>query len=727
MIGQIKLHNISMKRVLFFVLALSVVTMTKAQSPLFEETFDGGIPSTWTAMDIDGDGYRWTDAVSLLNNWDMIEVLEEYAVGGYGNAAVSISYYFDDEDDIPLSPDNWLISPAVTIPASGTYQLTWYSTVSFEEDNISVYVGNTNDYAALSAATPVAVYSYDDENDDYGLVQHSVSLAAYAGQTVYIAFRHHNSYDGYIVSIDNVTVEPVELETDIEITAVTTPASVIAGASATVSGVVKNNGSEAVHAFDVQYSFDGSMSELHTVTGLNLLYGESCTFSHPVAITSIAEGQHTLVVTISNPNGAADNTGNNTYTTYITACSPISDMAYVETFDNGFGCWTAVDVDGDGQNWKLASEVFYEPAEYTYNGSLNCAVSQSYDEEEWESYDPDNWLISPAIVLPSDGAVSASWYARSADDDYRDHYSVYVATTNDIATLTATTPLYDDTPSGLQYQSRSVSLAAYSGQTVYIAFRHWGSYDNYQLMIDQFSLNTISATPEIALTTMDAPMYAATNTAFEMGCTVTNNSTSPITQFDVSCSVDGQTTTQHISGCNIACLQPYTFTVNVPAVVAAGSKALTVTVSNPNGMTDNGDDNSQVANVVFYNATNLPRRTVLMETFVSSEEYECAGINTLMDGALATGYAEDTYREHVVWVNHNIGDYEDGLTQEFEYEIAVLYDTDDVYVPGVMLDRTYWGNQMFTNNAPGAVFQPLSAATWPMPLPWLWQSQRSCR
>lgn len=56
--------------------------------------------------------------------------------------------------------------------------------------------------------------------------------------------------------------------------------------------------------------------------------------------------------------------------------------------------WLAVDADNDGFNWYFAIRV---------DQDLNVTAhmrSQSYDPEEQEALDPDNWLVTPTIQMP---------------------------------------------------------------------------------------------------------------------------------------------------------------------------------------------------------------------------------------------------------------------------------------------------------------------------------------
>jgi hypothetical protein len=72
---------------------------------------------------------------------------------------------------------------------------------SYAEEYYSVYVATTNTVAGFLATTPV---DSGETTDEY--VETVVDLSSYAGQTVYIAFRHHNVSDMYYLNLDDVSV-----------------------------------------------------------------------------------------------------------------------------------------------------------------------------------------------------------------------------------------------------------------------------------------------------------------------------------------------------------------------------------------------------------------------------------------------------------------------------------------------------------------------------------------
>ena len=171
-------------------------------------------------------------------------------------------------------------------------------------------------------------------------------------------------------------------------------------------------------------------------------------------------------------------------------------------FDNGFNGWTSIDADGDGYNWKTGNEMM--GTGYGHNGSNDLVLSQSYDNYSGVLY-PDNYLVSPQVALGG----SISFWACAQDNAYpSEHFGVAVSTTsNTNASSFTTIQEWTMTAKGEgSYSNHSrdgisraqgnwyqytVDLSAYSGQTGYIAIRHFNCSDMFYLDIDDVSITTI--------------------------------------------------------------------------------------------------------------------------------------------------------------------------------------------------------------------------------------------
>ena len=89
-----------------------VVQQTRAT--FFSEDFEGGALTGWTTIDNDGDGFNWDNSANIGSF--------TAHTGSY--CATSASW--DAGNSVALTPDNWLLSPAIDLSsASGTVLLEW--------------------------------------------------------------------------------------------------------------------------------------------------------------------------------------------------------------------------------------------------------------------------------------------------------------------------------------------------------------------------------------------------------------------------------------------------------------------------------------------------------------------------------------------------------------------------------------------------------------------------
>ena len=100
----------------------------------------------------------------------------------------------------------------------------------------------------------------------------------------------------------------------------------------------------------------------------------------------------------------------------------------------------------------------------------------------------DNWLITPAIKLSKNTCLS--WTAYSQDLYFQEAYEVRISTTTpspDSMGFLANSPLAEISGESGDYNFRSLSLADYDTQTVYLAFRQT-SLSKFALVIDDVRL-----------------------------------------------------------------------------------------------------------------------------------------------------------------------------------------------------------------------------------------------
>lgn len=156
-------------------------------------------PIGWTVINADGDDFTWTQANTYIEPTPS----EPFAAHGMGNQ------------------NDWLISPPIN-PSVQNLTLKWFDKVESET--------RINSYKVLVSTTSPNISSFTHEladidcnNTDW--TQHTVSLGAYTGQTIYVAFfQYYSAAENWGFGIDNIELEPLEScppPTDLTASAVT--------------------------------------------------------------------------------------------------------------------------------------------------------------------------------------------------------------------------------------------------------------------------------------------------------------------------------------------------------------------------------------------------------------------------------------------------------------------------------------------------------------------------
>lgn len=198
-----------------------------------------------------------------------------------------------------------------------------------------------------------------------------------------------------------------------------------------------------------------------------------------------------------NPTAAGSHTGTVTLTSdALTAniavsgnaidCSAPVALPFVEDFEAELtDCWSNIDNDGDGYTWSM------ESVGEAHTGA-GCYSSSSY---LGQPLTPDNWLITPQLAIPAQGAY-VGWWVAAQDPNYpEDHYEVMVSPTLNLADFVS---VYEETISTDAWTERNVDLAQFAGQNVYIAFVHNECSDVFRMKIDDITVAAGTGIQEVA-------------------------------------------------------------------------------------------------------------------------------------------------------------------------------------------------------------------------------------
>lgn len=147
--------------------------------------------------------------------------------------------------------------------------------------------------------------------------------------------------------------------------------------------------------------------------------------------------------------------------------------------------FTLIDNDGNTPSASM-SELGFAPgvawiAVAPTNESGVAACSTSWYQPAGQA---DDWMITPPITVEADNAV-LTWKAKAADKRHRDGYAIYVAEggSSSISEFDTAAPLFSTGSEEAYWTAHKVSLAAYKGKTISLAFVN-NSTDQSRLYID---------------------------------------------------------------------------------------------------------------------------------------------------------------------------------------------------------------------------------------------------
>ena len=180
--------------------------------------FDDGMPDGWTTIDADGDGYNWI----LGSACDGIYLSGGNLAGAGHNASQDLIVSGSYRNVVgPLTPDNWLVSPQVILSAGSTFSF-WACAqdAAYAADHFGVFISDngTSNWTMVQEWTMTAKSGGDmmsigrsgNTRAQGNWYHYTVDLSAYAGQK-YIAIRHFNCSDQFILNVDDITIDDMDV------------------------------------------------------------------------------------------------------------------------------------------------------------------------------------------------------------------------------------------------------------------------------------------------------------------------------------------------------------------------------------------------------------------------------------------------------------------------------------------------------------------------------------
>lgn len=241
-----------------------------------QSSFDG-----WTTIDADGDGYNWV----LGSAEGGVYIAVEASVAGQGHSPLDLvaSGSYSNLAGI-LYPDNYLVSPKVQLGGKITFWARGQD-ANYFADTFGVAV-STTDNTDPESFTMVG----EKKTATAEWVQYEFDLSDYAGQEGYVAIRHYDIYNMFVLNVDDIEILQSGGAEWIEVEDVTSPFTI--------------DELTPVTTYEVQVKAFGPV-EAET---LNAAGGQSTSWTESTIFTTLAEDPTMGVKTVR-----VENTGDNNY------------------------------------------------------------------------------------------------------------------------------------------------------------------------------------------------------------------------------------------------------------------------------------------------------------------------------------------------------------------------------------------------------------------------------
>ena len=430
------------------------------------------------------------------------------------DASVAVTNYASDEDGVALAlladtpGQKAFISGKLNIKNAAQPMLVFDA---LNASNIpTLYVLGSADQGTWNLLETVTLSSEDYQTYQVPLtsLKNHERYAQIAFVANYTNAASEEDYGDYFF-LDNIRIGDF-FDNDLAVSAAASAATLAAGKTMVLDVIVENTGLLAASNYTVKVL--AGETELFNETISDELAPFAKKYFQTKLSTTVFDEAGDVTVTVSVEYAADQNTDNNSISGIFTIEEPtvaapenltaeIEDDAnvclawsapevkpenFTEDFENGPGEFTQIDANNDGFGW-----VYMYDDELKSNSGYGGLQSYSWIPNGGGAVHVDDWLVTPLAIL--DGTFS--FWAAAQDGEWTDeHFAVYVSTTGNQSVDDFTQVSEEFVASGWP-QEYTVDLSSYAGQEGYIAIRHYNSYDQFAMVVDDISFTKAPSQP----------------------------------------------------------------------------------------------------------------------------------------------------------------------------------------------------------------------------------------
>lgn len=475
-----------------------------------------------------------------------------------------------------------------------------------------------------------------------------------------------------------------------------------------LQAVVRNNGTTILSSVTLNVSMDGG-AITNTTFPLNLAAGNDTTLD--LAAISGAEGNHTLAIYTSAPNGATDDFLNNdTLYSFINIITASATVPFAEDFSlsafppAGWQTWNANTPANNTwarnatAGYTAPGAAFFDNYDINQVGTLDELITPALDPQGITDLRLD-FKVAYAPVNATDVSLWDGLEVYVSGDGGKTYALAYKKTGMQLATVPVTTSEFVPTPAQQsKWRDETVVLSPYviTGQKMIIKFRNTNAFGN-NLFVDDINVSAIcpSCTRDIEIVSVNDPRGVECATTVTPTAIVKNVGVETITAFNIAYSIDGgPAQTKNITGVNLAKNDTLLVDLTPASGLNIGQHNIVVYTFNPVSSTGTGDQ-------VTANDT-LSKGFGIAGTIAAplSEGFESSSFPP-------PGWVEVNPDAGITWVRTNAGDNSTSSAFVNNYKYVLTGRVDELYSPQV----TYSGVDSVTLSFDVAAAPPNGAPT----------------
>lgn len=381
---------------------ISKTPLTGNEKEMFKESEPTINPNVYLTGNV-----RWSEGFEDVTfpptGWQAISVLgaktwvRSTSTPHSGTACAFMDYETSGGED-------WLITPKflVTATDSVTFFLRKKFTSSFPPDFLEVRI-STTDSALASFTTLLRSIDVNSLTSTTIFDYFADALSAYAGQKIFIAFKHFDT-DGNGVYLDDFVITAPVLPNDVGMASLNLPGNVIPG-NVNPTAVVKNYGS-ATQTFNVTLKI-GSYTSTKSVTAL--AGGSTSDVTFDTWAAAVGNYSAKVYTQLAGDGNAANDT---IVKAVAVAVSTIifEDLFNVDNSQTAVEArgWKVINNDGGGTTTTFTGNTTVFSA---FEGPASGYLAENYQGANVSLI--DQWLITPVVNVNA-GDTLSFWY-RSTD------------------------------------------------------------------------------------------------------------------------------------------------------------------------------------------------------------------------------------------------------------------------------------------------------------------------